>query len=213
VIEHLISTTPNVGFVAIDGIRDLLTMGINDEQEATRITSLFLKWSYDYNIHIVLLLHQNKNDLNARGHIGTEVVNKAETIISVTKEDKSNIFKVACDDSRDIPFEDFGFTISSDGLPVSCDLPTSKVRKVTDPKFIASERHLEVLNTLFKGDLEYTYAELRTNLSQEFNIGRDASEKFITYYKDKNGITKELRGKCAFHKLDVNASSFYYHTN
>jgi len=213
VIEAVILMTPNVGLVAIDGIRDLLTMGINDEQEATKLTSSFLKWSYDLDIHIILLLHQNKNDLNARGHIGSEVVNKAETVISVTKEDKSNAFKVVCEDSRDMPFDEFGFTISEDGLPISCDLSKFKPRKVTDPNHITSEKHLENLTTLFKGGLEYTYGTLKTALMHEYNIGRDASEKFISYYIDKNWITKEQRGKCSYHKFNSNATSFFYYPN
>jgi hypothetical protein len=208
VIESVITMTPNVGIVAIDGIRDLLTTGINDEQAATELTSLFLKWSYNLDIHIILLLHQNKGDEHARGHIGSEVVNKAETTISVTKEDKSNIFKVVCEDSRDIPFDDFSFTISEDGLPIPCELPDIKIRKVTDPTFISSEKHLEVLNTLFEGRLEYTYSDLREKLKQEFNIGRDASEKFISYYIDKEWITKEPRGKSTFYKC-VNVPSFF----
>ena len=212
-IETVITMTPNVGIVAIDGIRDLLTTGINDEQAATELTSLFLKWSYDLNLHIVLLLHQNKGDEHARGHIGSEVVNKAETTISVTKDYKSNIFKVVCEDSRDIPFDDFGFTISEDGLPISCELTDIKTRKITDPKLISSERHLEVLSNLFKSEPEYTYGVLKTNIMQEFNIGRDASEKFISYYKDNNWITKEQRGKSSYHRFNVNASSFFYHPN
>jgi len=212
-IESIIMTTPNVGMVAIDGIRDLLTTGINNEQEATKLTSQFLKWSYDLDLHIVLLLHQNKNDLNARGHIGSEVVNKAETVISVTKEEKYNIFRVTCEDLRDIPFEDFCFTISEDGLPFATDLLSSKIKKITDPNFISSEKHLEILQTLYEGDVEYNYSELRTNLMQEYRIGRDASEKFIAYYMDKNWIVKEHRGKCSYYSFNVNASSFYYHPN
>ena len=42
-IEEKISTTDDLGFVVIDGVRDLLTMGINDEAEATTLTSKFLK--------------------------------------------------------------------------------------------------------------------------------------------------------------------------
>jgi hypothetical protein len=212
-IGAAIMNTPNVGIVAIDGIRDLLTKGINDEQEATKLTSLFLKWSYDLEIHLVLLLHQNKNDLNARGHIGSELVNKAETIISVTKQEKNNIFIVTCEDSRDIPFNNFSFTISKDGLPESCDLPDIKIRKIKDPNFIHSEKHLSVLSTLFKGVLEYTYGDLKTRLMQEFNIGRDASERFISYYIDKSWINKEQRGKSSYHRLNVNATSFFYHPN
>jgi hypothetical protein len=213
VIEEVIISTPNLGMVAIDGIRDLLSRGINDEAEATELTSKFLKWSYDLDIHIILMLHQNKNDLNPRGHIGTEVVNKAETIISVTKEDKANVFIVKCEDSRDISFDDFGFKINEDGLPITCEIPNTKSRKVTDPNFIPSDEHHSVLRTLFADGSEYNYGKLRTNLMREFNIGRDASEKFIAHYTDKQYLTKEQRGKCSLYKLNTRVRSFDYYPN
>jgi hypothetical protein len=200
-IGRVINEIPYVGIVAIDGIRDLLTTGINDEQEATRLTNLFLKWSYDFNLHIILLLHQNKNDLNARGHIGSEVVNKAETIISVTKDKKINVFKVACEDARDIEFESFGFVVSKDGLPVAIILPDSKKRKITNPSLITYEKHKDTLHKIFKDELEYTCAELKAKLMDEFNIGRDASERFISYYYDNCWITKEHKGKFMNYRL------------
>ena len=83
-IEHAIYNMVNVGFVVIDGIKDLIT-SINDEEQATMIVSKLLKWTEERNIHIVTVLHQNKSDLNARGHVGTELINKAETILSVTE--------------------------------------------------------------------------------------------------------------------------------
>lgn len=89
----------------------------------------------------------------------------------------------------------------------------TKTRKITDPKFISSEKHLEILNTLFERELEYNYGELKTNLMEKFNLGRDASERFIAYYIDKNWITKERRGKSSYHKYNVNASSFFYNPN
>lgn len=56
-IEYAINQTDNLGVVAIDGVRDLLTMGINDEAETISLISKLLKWSSDYEIHIILLLH------------------------------------------------------------------------------------------------------------------------------------------------------------
>ena len=35
------------------------------------------------------LLHQNKGDEHARGHIGTELSNKAETVLQVEKDEKN----------------------------------------------------------------------------------------------------------------------------
>ena len=44
-----------------------------------------MQWTDDRQIHIHTILHQNKGDENARGHIGTELNNKAETVLLVEK--------------------------------------------------------------------------------------------------------------------------------
>lgn len=40
-----------------------------------------------YNIHIHTVLHLNKSDDNTRGHIGTELNNKAETVMKIIKSE------------------------------------------------------------------------------------------------------------------------------
>ena len=88
-IETEIYSNDKIGFVVIDGIKDLVT-SINDESEATMITSKLLKWTEERNIYLLTVLHQNKSDSNARGHIGTELINKAQTVLSVTKAENDN---------------------------------------------------------------------------------------------------------------------------
>ena len=43
---------------------------------------------------------------------------------------------------------------------------------------------------------------------QEFNIGRDASELFISYYKNKNWIIKEIEVKIHITNLMILANLF-----
>jgi predicted transposase YbfD/YdcC len=195
--------------VAIDGIRDLLTKGINDETEATELTSLFLKWSYDYHLHIILLLHMNKGDEQARGHIGSEVVNKAETTISVTKENRSNVFKVVCEDSRDKPFDDFGFTITEDGLPCAADLPECKRKKTTDPQHIPESQHLEALRSMYINGREYNYEALRKAISEHFAVGATANREFVTHYVNKGWLKRDPIGKNTFYRFNPNSRSFF----
>ena len=52
--EYLIKTTPNLGLVVIDGIRDFVS-SINDEREATAIAQLLLRWTQEFNIHIMTI--------------------------------------------------------------------------------------------------------------------------------------------------------------
>ena len=118
IIEYAIYNTPNLGFVIIDGIKDLIN-SINDEAEATMISSKLLKWTEEKNIHIITVLHQNKSDNNARGHIGTELINKAETVLSVTKnEQDKDISIVEAQQCRNREPEPFAFEINENGLPV-----------------------------------------------------------------------------------------------
>lgn len=105
-------------FILIDGIRDLVT-SINSEEQATEIVTQLYKWVEFKNCHIMTVLHCNKNDLNARGHLGTELVNKAETVLSVSKEKHSNFSSVEVEYMRDIEMESFSFEILN-GLPVPC---------------------------------------------------------------------------------------------
>ncbi len=75
IVREAIYRTENVGLVIIDGIRDMV-YDINSPGESTKVISLLMTWTGERNIHIHTILHQNKGDENARGHIGTELSNK-----------------------------------------------------------------------------------------------------------------------------------------
>jgi len=117
-IEYAFKVYGNsVGFCVIDGIADL-SNAINDEDEATRVSTFLLRVTKEYNCHICTVLHQNKNYNFATGHLGSSIMKKAEIIISVTKvkEDKRSS-EISNDMSRGVDFEPFIMTINSDGFP------------------------------------------------------------------------------------------------
>ena len=117
IVEQAIYNTPDIALVIIDGIRDMV-YDINSPGESTRIISKLMQWTDDRQIHIHTILHQNKGDENARGHIGTELNNKAETVLLVEK-DKSNgdISNVSAMHIRAMDFEPFAFRINDNALP------------------------------------------------------------------------------------------------
>ncbi|MDG2194261.1 MAG: AAA family ATPase [Polaribacter sp.] len=110
-----------VDVLVIDGVRDLL-MDINNAVESTEVITLLMKWSYDYDIHIATVLHQNKGDGNSRGHIGTELNNKAETILRISKnETDTSISSIEEVFGRGKGFKKFNFRINDHGLPEVID--------------------------------------------------------------------------------------------
>ena len=128
-IAYLISNTPNIGILVIDGVRDLVS-SINDEKEATAIADMLLKWSQELNIHIMCILHENKGDKNARGHVGTELMNKAETVVTLSRGDNNGTRTTIVESkfARHKEFDSFAFTIE-DGKVLQ-----SEIKQDYEPK-------------------------------------------------------------------------------
>ena len=117
IVREAIYRTENVGLVVIDGIRDMV-YDINSSSESTKVISLLMTWTGERNIHIHTILHQNKGDEHARGHIGTELSNKAETVLQVEKDEKNpGVSTVKTAHIRAVDFEPFAFSINGEALP------------------------------------------------------------------------------------------------
>jgi hypothetical protein len=202
-IEEEIYSNTNIGFVVIDGIKDLIT-SINDEAEATMVTSKLLKWTEERNIHIITVLHQNKGDNNARGHIGTELQNKAETVLSITKAesnpDVSTMEAVAC---RNRDPETFSFEINEDGLPVEVlDFePSIKKEKGFDIHHIEDYKLYKLLLECFSKESEIIYSELvrkiKTAYSNQMSgsIGDNRAKDIISKCKDSEWLSQSEKKK------------------
>ena len=85
--DYIMQSFENIGLVVIDGIVDLASKGVNDEEEATAIASKLLEWTSNNDCHVCIVLHENKNDRNAKGHLGSYLVQKAETTVSLAKSE------------------------------------------------------------------------------------------------------------------------------
>ena len=199
-IEGVLESDNKIRLVIIDGIRDLVT-SINDEEQATHITSLLMKWTEIYNLHIITVLHQNKSDLNARGHVGTELENKAETVISVAKDNANpTVSVVSSEYSRGREFNGFAFSVDVTGLPSLLEgylgQAAEKNKKRTKyPADFDETAHLKILKEAFKNNEELKPIELYNNLKLAFsNQGSDIAENkmrlFITHYENKGFIFK-----------------------
>jgi len=201
-IEYKIYKTPNIGIVLIDGLRDLIT-SINDEEQASMITSKLMKWSEELNICIICVLHQNKSDLAVRGTVGTEAQNKAEAVYSVTKSTENKQLSIVHPEfSRELDPEPFAFSIDDNGLPfiIQDYLPgkeaVSKKQKALLPGEIAEETHIEILKKAFRINKDPKYNELLLSLKNEvdswygYGIAEAKIKSYISYYADNELIFK-----------------------
>ena len=185
-VEHAIENTPNLGFVVIDGIRDLIT-SINDEAESTNMASKLLQWSEKYNIHIVVILHENPGSDKARGHIGTELTNKAETVITVQIDNyDDDVSIVSAGFCRNKSFKPFAFRITDDGLPKiikDYEIEMKAKKKGFDVLNLSSKEKFQVLEKVFENGERFQHTELvnqiRIVLDKNFNGNKGKGENKI----------------------------------
>src|SRR5690606_32794869 len=109
IIKAGIEVTPNVKWVVIDGIVDIMNDFMSAEEGHFVVTDL-LKLCSQYDIHVTGVLHQNKGaqSKDARAHVGSISSQKCEIEIMVEKnQDDHSISIVSAKESRGLPFEDF----------------------------------------------------------------------------------------------------------
>lgn len=198
-IDYALRKHQEVGLVIIDGLRDLM-YDINNGKEATDVMTVLMAWTSVYDLHIHTVLHLNKNDNNPRGHIGTELENKAETVLIISKNLQNNsISEVRSMHMRDKEFSTFAFHIDDNKLPVLDNGISVTVVKRREKSLVSldNEVHQEILSKAFKNNSPTRYSDLVEMVSRAYE---DAG-----YKRGTNGIKdllKLLSGKGIIVKQD-----------
>ena len=155
VIDYALRQGKGYGLVIIDGIRDLM-LDINSTGESVEVINKMMEWSSKYNLHIHCVLHLNKGDNNVRGHIGTEMSNKAETVLVISKSNENPaISEVHALHIREKEFKPFAFTVDEGGLPVMAENhsfdgnASERSKNRTGFMNLSVEQHREALSIAF----------------------------------------------------------------
>ena len=93
----------------VDGVADLVK-SVNDEVECNKVVDLFHRLAVEYDCPIVLLAHLNPDGGKMRGHLGSQLERKAESVLVVEREGEiSNINPLFCRNANflKIPMQQF----------------------------------------------------------------------------------------------------------
>ena len=145
----------DVLFVLLDGGVDMVADSNKIDESSALVTNILLPLSSKLNCHIMVVIHENKYDGEARGHLGLILGQKAEAIIGVEltegKEDTHST--VRCIASRRKNFHSFMFEVKEDELPyyVSDPVAVKKKEKVAqDQVNTASMTHDNIIRFIFE---------------------------------------------------------------
>lgn len=183
--------------VVIDGIRDLMA-DINNSDESNDLIYWLEKTTLENNLAVLNILHLNKTDKNPRGHIGTELTNKALATIELSLDEKSGHTIVKCESSRERGFEDFAFTHDgpgSDALPMIVGMPVAG-------NSIPVEERITRIKSVFEDSDTLTYKDLCDGVGAHFGVGLNKSKQLIAEFTRKNWIMKNGKeGKNSIYKI------------
>lgn len=85
-IRYTIDKHKKIGCVFVDGIVDLCR-NYNDLEEASDLVTFFMNMAASRGFLLIDVLHNARSTGDARGHLGTELLNKATCNINITKEE------------------------------------------------------------------------------------------------------------------------------
>ena len=192
VIDYALRQGKGYGLVIIDGIRDLM-LDINSTSESVEVINKMMEWSSKYDLHIHCVLHLNKGDNNVRGHIGTEMSNKAETVLVISKSNENpSISEVHALHIREKEFKPFAFTVDDGGLPVIAENhsfdgnASERSKNRTGFMNLSVEQHREALSAAFgdkpiRGFENVLQAMMTAYEAIGFKRGRSVMIKLLQY--------------------------------
>ena len=163
--------------VVIDGISDLM-YNTNDIAESDSIVGRLMALSTDFNCHILCVLHTNPDSDKARGHIGSTLQRKAETVLFVHKVGESSVVEPQF--CRNEEFEPFAFIVDDEGLPQLSDLPKESVSERNDVVRIMKDYYPNgiertILIDRLMSDTGITYGAAQVKISKALRSGKVVS--------------------------------------
>ena len=118
----------NLGLVVLDGFVDFVK-DFNDLKECDEFASKLMKYSSVTHSHIMGILHLNPGSEKARGHLGTIIGQKCETVLIIKNEGDYSLVKRKV--GRGKTFDPFTIRVDDEWLPyVSNDEITSQQQEI-----------------------------------------------------------------------------------
>ena len=82
-------THGGIHFALIDGIADFIS-SVNDEEQSNAIVKQLEHLATVYNTLIIVVIHRNPNDNKVRGHLGSQLIRKSESVLAIKKDGDSS---------------------------------------------------------------------------------------------------------------------------
>lgn len=169
--------------VIVDGVADLMN-NTNDIEESQKLVTDIRRINARYDCGIILILHVNWQNDKARGHLGTVLQQKSETVALLEHTGGMDSPTIVTPQlTRKAPFSKFSFEIDGDsGLPMLADVPV-QIAPTT-----------EILLGCMKPGTTYRHKDL-IQLMTEKGVKENTARQYITRAFNQGYIDKNESGE------------------
>jgi hypothetical protein len=201
--------------IIIDGAGDLVN-DTNSLSESIECRIWFRELTSKYNVSILTTLHPNKGSITPRGHIGSEIVREAESVIGVMNE--GDVRTMTTDfthgKSRNAAHVSSSFVWSdSVSMFVQCDKPDKRKVKTLEPQELLSIEEINLMLKKVLGSDKLSYADfsseckayLKQNYLNQCKNGDNVMKTFIAYLTQNGIVNKNKVGVFVEYYLNANS--------
>lgn len=185
-LQAIADNTPDLVF--LDGVVDLC-QAFNDEEESREVVRKLEAYAERYGSAILGLIHTNKHDNEARGHLGAIMQQKSAEIYQVNKEGNTAEVSQVC--SRFAPVPPFSFSFADDFKVAPAAEALSRARAEMQTTF----------GELFKGKKRISSTELKAAYKEAKQCKDRKAETDIKAAKDAGILFAEKEGKRVWYSL------------
>lgn len=173
-------------FVFLDGVVDLC-QAFNDEEKSREVVRQLESYAEQYGAAILGLIHTNKKDNEARGHLGAVMQQKSAEIYQVNKE--GDTAQVSQPFSRFAPVPPFSFSFADD----------FKIAPAADAADKAQEQSRAAFAQLFDASKRLTKGELITAYTKAHGCSESKAEKDIKNANAAGVLFKTQEGRNVYY--------------
>ena len=219
-LNHLKKSIQSPLFIVLDVSTDCIE-DFNKTDKSMELIDLMNIAINEHNVIFLCLIHENPKSDKARGHFGTELMNKASTVMQVgfEKDEKQNdtelihVKYLKCrSTARHTPFY-VKYCKEAKGLVLADESDVSGV--MNNRKHKANNKEIVVFIEMYLGDgATLTRVELLDKLCKDFKAGQRTIETRITEIMNSDieifneqgqscKLTKETKEKTVYYKLNI----------
>ncbi|MEP4532672.1 MAG: AAA family ATPase [Cyclobacteriaceae bacterium] len=196
-IEHMVDyysmVHGGIYLIIIDGVADLIK-SVNDEEVANQIVDKLHQIATELNCGVLLVLHMNPDGGKTRGHLGSQLDRKAESVILIEKDgDVCTINPRYC---RNASFSSLAMPQFkwSDDLKKFIYLGEKTHHSKTDKRLAESE---DILAEAAKRALSWERPVLRKFICEVSGVGRTAAYDQINFMIENELLIENKDGDLA----------------